>query len=137
MSQISFEIGVESSFMRLFWSKIVIIFNQNRHNNTNSDIEFESEFEYDQKFIEFDQNGQRRLDFYWFRHFRLNNWHHHDHFQSFNQKMIESRSKLIYFNQNYTKIAIINRILSLISKSDQNRLAISASLESESSRIQF
>ena len=93
------------SFNWLFRSEIVILFNWNRRDNTNLDTKFESKFEYDQKFIEFDQKWLKTTGFlidfnifYWiqpfsieFDHFWLNNWHN---FQSFNQKRSKKDWKL-------------------------------------------
>ena len=80
----------------IFDSEFLTLFNWNIHYDTNLDTDFESEFEYDQKFIKFNQkfielnlNGQKPLNLDIFidifdriqpflielDHFWLVNWH--------------------------------------------------------------
>ena len=53
---------IESAFNQLFQSEIVILFHRNRRDDKNSDTEFE--FQYDQKFIEFNRKWLKTTGFF-------------------------------------------------------------------------
>ena len=70
LSQILFGIEFKSSYNQHFRSKLRVRHNQNRSNDTNSDTDFESKFEFDQTFIEFNQKSiQNDMILHFHHHF--------------------------------------------------------------------
>ena len=63
LSQIWFEIGFKSLINWLFQSELSRRTHSSRQYNTNSDTKFNSKFEFDQKYIEFDQKWSKTTGF--------------------------------------------------------------------------
>ena len=70
LSQILFGIEFKSPYNQHFRSKLSVRQNQNRSDDTNSDTDFESKFEFDQTFIEFNQKSiQNDMILHFHHHF--------------------------------------------------------------------